>query len=67
MVKPERRLSATERQCLNAMRNAPHLEEEDTIAIGFNVLLGGGMGGKDAERVARGLFDEWLKPYSGAG
>jgi len=62
-----RRLSAIETRCYDAMRNAPHLGEDATIAIGFNVLLGGGMGVKDAERVARGLFDEWLKPYSGAG
>jgi hypothetical protein len=45
------------------MSNAPHLLDDATIAIGTDVLIAGGMARKDAEKIAKGLFDERLRYY----
>ena len=58
-----RRLSATETPAYRAMCNAIHLDDEATIALGTDVLIANGMGRKDAEKVARSLFNEMLKYY----
>jgi hypothetical protein len=58
-----RRLSFTEAQCLSAMHNVPSYDEPATINHGAQVLIAKGMSVKDAEKVARGLFDEFLRYY----
>lgn len=60
-----RRLSRMETECLEAMRNAPWKTEALTVDLGAEVLIANGMGRKDAERIAQGLFDEFLKSYMG--
>jgi len=59
------RLSRTETGCLDAMRNAPWETEALTVDLGAEVLIAKGMGRKDAEKIAQGLFDEFLKSYLG--
>ena len=62
-----RRLSKTETECLEAMRNAPWKTEALTVDLGTEVLMAKGMMRSDAAKVAQGLFDEHLKSYGGVG
>ena len=59
-----RRLSKTETECLEAMRNAPWKTEALTVDLGTEVLMAKGMMRSDAAKVAQGLFDERLKTYN---
>jgi hypothetical protein len=60
-----RQLSRTERACVDAMLNSPWREEALTVDLGAEVLMAKGMGRADAERIARGLYDERIKIHIG--
>jgi hypothetical protein len=62
-----RRLSKHETACLNAMKNTPWATESLTVDLGVEVLMGVSMMMRsDAEKIAQGLFDRYLKSYMGA-
>jgi hypothetical protein len=62
-----RRLSKHETVCLNAMKNAPWATEALTVDLGVEALMAVSMIMRpDAEKIAQGLFDYYLKSYMGA-
>ena len=60
-----RRLSKTETECLDAMRNAPWKTEALTVDLGTEVLMDKGMLRSDAAKLAQGIFDRHLKSFLG--
>ena len=60
-----RRLSKTETECLDAMRNAPWDTEALTVDLGTEVLIAKGMIRSDAAKLAQGIFDRHLKSFLG--
>ena len=62
-----RRLSKTETECLDAMRNAPWKTEALTVDLGTEVLMAKGMLRSDAAKLAQGLYSKHLKSYGGVG
>lgn len=53
-----RRLSRTERNCLDAMLNCPKPDTADKLDAGISVLMAYGWMRSDAEREARALWAE---------
>ncbi len=61
-----RRLSRHETACLDAMKNAPWNTEALTVDLGVEILMAKSMMIRaDAEKIAQGLYDEFLKSYLG--
>jgi hypothetical protein len=60
-----RQLSRTDRACVDAMLNSPWPEEALTVDLGAEVLMTKGISRADAERIARGLYDERIKIHIG--
>jgi hypothetical protein len=60
-----RQLSRTERACVDAMLNSPWPDEALTVDLGAEVMMAKGLSRADADRIARGLYDDRIKIHIG--